>query len=287
MALRESTARTRELGAELRKVRETARYTGKELAWKLGWSASKVSRMETGDRNTSEVDAAVYAAFCGATGDELQRLLDLARECDDGHWLHARGDRLPDELRSLVVQETTAQLIVQYEPLVVPGLVQTEDYARALFDEADLVPKERIEPLVQVRMERQRLLRRPYAPKVTFFVHENALRMRVGTDRIMHEQMLHLLLVCATPPCRVRVVPASVGARISGTDAFVWMAHPEHNPVIYVDHLTSSLFLETREDVLAYRRVLDRLAVVALDEGQSRELLASLASVYDLEEGGA
>lgn len=281
MALRESTARTRELGAELRRVRESARYTGHELAKKLGWSPSKVSRMETGDRNASEVDAAVFLAFCGVTGDELHRLLDLSKESDDHHWLHARGERLPDELRSLVAQQTTAQVIIYYEPLVVPGLAQTENYARALFHETNLVPAEAIESRVRVRMQRQALLRRGHPLQVFFYVHENALRMPVGSDRIMHEQLLHLLLVCGAPPCTVRVIQARVGARTGAIGPFIWFGHPEHNPVIYTEHLTSSLFLEGRENVVAYRQMLDRLNVLALDEEQSREFLATLASEYD------
>jgi transcriptional regulator with XRE-family HTH domain len=279
-SLRESTARTRELGAELRRVREEARYAGSELARKLGWSPSKVSRMETGDRNTSEVDTAIYAAFCGVGGEALEHLLDLARENNDDYRLQARGERLPDELRSLIVLETTAEIIVYYEPMVVPGLAQSEDYARALFRDGDMVPEEGIEPRVRVRMERQRLVRRRYPPMITFFVHENALRTPVGDDQIMHEQLLHLLLLCAAPPCRLRVVPSSVGA-FAGIGPFTWMAHKEHNPVIYAEHLTTSVFLEGREDILAYRRLLDRLNVLALDEGQSRESLASLASEYD------
>lgn len=284
--LRDSTARTRELGAELRKIREAARYTGRELAFKLGWSQSKVSRMETGDREFSEVDAAVYAAFCGAMGDQLQRVRDLAQKVDDHYWLHARGERIPDELRSLIVQENLAQFLVKYDPLVIPGLTQTEEYARSLFKEAAIVPAERIEPLVEVRMDRQRLMGRQRPPQMTFYIHENALRMKVGTWPTMHEQLLHLLLISAAPHCQVRVVPRSAAAGVGTFGGFTWMGHREHNPVIYVGHLTTSLFLETREDGLAYRRILDQLNVVALDEGQSRECLANLASEYDREEGG-
>jgi transcriptional regulator with XRE-family HTH domain len=283
--LRESTARTRELGAELRRVREEARYTGHELALKLGWSASKVSRMETGARNTSEVDAAIYAAFCGAGPEKLGHLLELAAEPDTGYRLHPHGERLPDELRSLIALETTAQIIAYYEPMVIPGLLQTEDYARALFFETDLLPEDVIESRVHTRMQRQRLLRRRNPPAIAFFVHENALRLPVGGSRVMHEQLLHLLLISAAPPCRLRVVPVSAGARTSVTGPFIWMAHREHNPVIYVEHLTTSLFLETREDMQAYRRRLDRLSEIALDEGQSREFLADLASEFDREEG--
>jgi transcriptional regulator with XRE-family HTH domain len=279
MALRESTARTRELGAELRRVREGARYTGNDLALKLGWSASKVSRMETGARNTSPLDTATYVAFCGVSGPELDRLLELTRPTDE-YWLQPRGERLPDELRSLIALENTAQLLVYYEPMVVPGLLQTEDYARALFQEGGLLLAEGIEPRVRLRLDRQRLLRHLDAPTVTFFVHEHAVRTVVGDRRLMHEQLLHMLLVCAAPPCRLRVVPAGVGG-FAGVGQFTWAAHPDHNPVIYVEHLTTSLFLENRMDMLAYRGLLDRLTRLALNEGQSRELLANLASKYE------
>jgi transcriptional regulator with XRE-family HTH domain len=272
--LRESTARTRELGSELRRIREEARYTAHELAKKLGWSPSKVSRMETGDRNTTELEVAVFVAFCGVLGDDLARMLD------------PRGDRLPDELRSLIILEATAQILVYYEPIVIPGLVQTEDYARALFHETEVLPADAIEPRIRMRMERQRFLRRERPPKVTFFVHENALRMRVGDSRTMHEQMLHLLLTGAAPPCQLRVVPTSVGARTGAGGPFTWTARKENNPVIYVEHLTTSLFLEGREDMLAYRRRLDRLTELALNEGESREFLANLASEYEREVGG-
>jgi transcriptional regulator with XRE-family HTH domain len=284
--LRESTARTRELGAELRRVREAARYTGTELARKLGWSPSKVSRMETGDRTTTDVEVAAFGAFCGAVGNERHRLLFLAQKGDDNHWLHVRGESIADELRSVIALETTAQIIIYYEPIVIPGLVQTEDYARALFHEAGMVRAEDIESRVRVRMERQRRMRRRRNVEVTFFVHENALRMPVGSDRIMHEQMLHLLLACAAPPYVVRVMRASAGARTGAGGPFIWTAHKHHNPVICVEHLTTSLFLEERDEVLAYRHRIDRLREVALDEGQSREFLASLASEYDREEDG-
>ncbi|HEV8558652.1 MAG TPA: helix-turn-helix transcriptional regulator [Actinophytocola sp.] len=284
IAMRESTARTRELGRELRRIRESARYTGHELATKLGWSPSKISRMETGDRTTSEVDVAVYAAFCGAAGDELDHVLQLTQPTDDNHWLHVRGDHLPDELRSVIILENTAQTIAYYEPIVIPGLLQTEDYARALFHERDVLPLDAIDSRVRFRMARQHILALPNPPKITFFVHENALRMPVGNLLIMHEQMLHLLLTCATPQCRLRVVEASVGARTGANGPFMWTAHRNHNPVIYVEHLTTSMFLEGIDETLAYRRQLDRLSDIALDEGQSRQFLADLASEYDREE---
>jgi transcriptional regulator with XRE-family HTH domain len=286
MELRESTARTRELGAELRKAREAARYTGHELAKKLGWSPSKVSRIETGARGTSEVDAAIYLAFCGVMGSELHRVLDLARQADDNNWLHVRGERLPDQLRSLVVQETTAQFMLKFDPLVIPGLVQTEDYARALFRASKVMPEEAVESQVRARMDRQRLLRSQDPPRITFYVHENALCLPMGNHRVMHEQLLHLVLLCTASPFSVRVVRAGF-SEFAGVGPFTWFAHADHNPVIYAELLTTSLFLEGRDNIDAYRRILDLLSDLALDEAHSRSFLATLASDHDRpEEGG-
>lgn len=285
MELRESTARTRQLGAELRKAREAARYTGWELAKKLSWSQSKVSRMELGSRTCPEVDVAIFLAFCGVGGEELRRILDLAKECNDDYWLHTTGERMPKGLRSLVVQETTAQVITYYEPLIVPGLLQTEDYARALYHGLNLVPADQIPLLVEARMNRQTLLHREDPPKVWFFVHENALRAPIADDRIMHEQMLNLLLNTGGPPCRLRVVPTGM-VDVAGIGPFTFLAHQNHNPVIYTEQLTVSLFLEGPENVTVYRHVLDRLHEVALDERQSREFLAQRASEYERKTGG-
>lgn len=283
---RESTARTRELGAALRRTREAARYSGHDLAVLLGWSPSKVSRIETGIRPTSQLEVAVYGAFCGSAGDELDRLIHLATEIDDDHWLHAHGDQLPDELRSLIALEASAELLVYYEPMVIPGLVQSENYARALFDERDVLPKEVIESRVRVRIERQRMMgQRGHAPKVTFFIHENALRTMVGNAQIMHEQMLQLILMSSAPTYRVRVVPASVGVRTGASGPFTWTSHTEYNPVVYVENVTTSLFLEGREELSAYRSMVNRLTKLALDTEESGEFLASLASDYDREEG--
>lgn len=126
---RDSTTRSRELGAELRDVRERRGFTGTKLAELLGWSPGRISRMESGKRGMSEVDVATFLAYCGITGAELNRLLALCEDVFAATRMQRHGEHLPDELRSLVIQESTAEAIWEYEPLVVPGLLQTESYA--------------------------------------------------------------------------------------------------------------------------------------------------------------
>lgn len=284
---RNVAARSRELGGELRRARVGARLTALELAGKLGCSESKVTRMETGARGASEFDVTTFLAHCGASQREIRRVVGIARESDDSYRIRQHSEQLPDELRSLIAQETTADAISVYEPMLVPGLLQTEDYARSLFRRASLFPEESLELRVAARIERQGILRRRTAPQFTFFVHEQALRSIIGGDRVMHEQALHLVLTSGRAQCSIRVLlePAIPCGAFGG--GFRVMSYGEHKPLVYVESQTASLFLEDAADVSVYRNMLSKLAATALDGGQSRAWLAALASEYDRPEATA
>jgi transcriptional regulator with XRE-family HTH domain len=278
---RHTTTRSRQLGTELKRVRERAGFSATDLALALGWSVSKVARMENGERGASEVAVATYLAYLHVVGPEMKRLVAMCQEIWAKDWLKP----ISDELRTLVTHETTATLINQYEPLVVPGLLQTENYAAALFRAAGLIPEEAVDVRVQARLERQNLLRREWGVELNFFIPEPVLRATVGSPRVMNEQLLHMLLVSSRPWCSIRVVPASFSAGVLGSP-FQLMEYSNHAPVAYVENQTHSLFLEAPADLRVYRAVLSRLKAVTLDEGHSRELLASLANEYDVPEAG-
>jgi transcriptional regulator with XRE-family HTH domain len=286
MGIDDSTARGRELGGELRRLRAKAGFTGHSIARVLGWAPAKVSRLETGARDVSDMDLAIFLATCRVRPDDLKRLLDMHEEEANGYWLRPHGERLPAELRSLAVQETTAASIHNYEPLIVPGLAQAENYARALFHEVGLLPRDTIESRVRARMDRQGLLHRPRSPHFDFFIHEQALRLPVGGPQVMHEQMLHLVFLSSRSRCTIRVIPISAGGKCCAGGGFMLMEYIEYKPVVYVEAQTTSLFLERPEDIFVYREVLDHLARIALNAGDSRELFVSLASEYDLPEEG-
>lgn len=205
------------------------------------------------------------------------------RDADDGYWLRPHGARLPDELRSLVVQENlaTSTSISSFELARVPGLMQTEDYARALLQAVIPESPYGIEARVQARLSRQSLLRKHRPPRFVFLIHEQALRLPVGGARIMHEQLLQLVLAGSLPQVTVRVVPSSSGAHAGLGGPFHFMCYVQHPPVVYVENETASLFLEEPGDVRTYREILAKLSAIALDEGQSREWLAKLASDHD------
>lgn len=277
----ESSARRRELGSELRRLREKAGFQGKDIARTLGWAESKVSRVETGLRGITELEAAIYLATCRVPSDELKRLLDLHAEVENGVWLRRHNPRLPDELRSLIVQETTAAAISSYQPLIVPGLAQTEDYARSAFQEHGRFSDDGIELRVRARMQRQHLTRRPRPPRLQFFVHEQALRLPVGGMRVMHDQLLHLVLLNSLPHWSVRVLPTCTGVRGGAEGSFMLLEYAGFKPSVYVELHTAGLFLEQPDDIAAYREVLHRLAEVALNREESTAVLARLASEYD------
>lgn len=279
MGTHDSSARSREVGAELRKRREKARLTGTELGARLGWSVSKVSRMEAGLVGVSEVDAAIYLTYCGVHKEELDEVLDLVRAPDTDTWLQNHGTRLPDELKTLIYHETTASSISYYHPLNVPGLLQTEEYAQAVFEAAGRVAKDRIPIALQARMTRQEVLRRANPPDCVFYLHQNGLRSKVGSNRIMSTQLLQLVFLMSRPQYQIRVVPE--GAEPHDVGPFMLMGYKSHGPVVYVQSLTTSMFLEKREHIQAYKDVLHRLDHAALDTGESRTWLAQLASSFD------
>lgn len=277
-----STVRGREVGAGLRQRRTEAGMSGEELTRKLGWPIGKVSYAENGIRPLREVEMAEYLVGCGpVVRDDYERLLTLANEPDFGYWVRPHNLELPDELRSLVVQENLASDIGQYEPLVIPGLLQCESYIRALLHWGSSLPPEKLEQRVQARLERQRLLDQRLPPGTTFFLQERALRTVVGSPQVMHEQMLLLMMTASQRRCSIRVVRDSAGP-FSAFGAFRVMDYLDDHPsVAYTEGFTSGLFIDDATDIALYRRVLNRLDSAALGEAQSRSWLARLANAYD------
>lgn len=274
MSHRETTARARELGAELRRLREKSGYSSIELAKQLGWAASTVTRMETGVRLISEINLVHFAARAGASWQQLNDLQAMWRESQvPGYWL-------TDRFSSLVFHESIAVSAVTYQPIAVPGILQTEDYATGLTARAAKEP-DVCRHWVTARMERQRQLTRS---RNVFFIHEQALRLPVVSDALMNEQMIKLLLLSEHPQIDIRVVPVSSGAQAATGGEFIMFRFTDAHPLVFVDHGPVSLFLDDAEYVAAYDQQLTAMAEVALDRGQSREMLARLASEFDSSE---
>jgi transcriptional regulator with XRE-family HTH domain len=276
----QTTGRRREVGAELKRIRKQTNQPAYKVAANLGWTASHISRSEAGKRRVTDVDAGHYLGICGARTDELQELLKIVNEPDD-YRLQIHDGRIPDQLRTLIFFETTAAQIHNFQPIFIPGIAQTADYARAVFEEGGVEDPTSIEGFVQARVSRGKLLSSPKPPKCMYFIHENALRTPIGGPRVMCEQLLHLLFLGDNPACAIRVVPVSSGGRGVVNGAFQIFGYKEDPPLVYLQHETTSQFLETDEEVAHYRSILRRVATVALDGPESREFLAALASDYE------
>jgi transcriptional regulator with XRE-family HTH domain len=270
--------RSRELGEGLRQVMQDAGLTGKEAARLLDVSPSFVSMLLSGRRNASEVDVAAFLGVCRAKGAERDRLLALCREQDTPGWFQQHGSRLPKQLVTLIDYENKAVTISEFEAIVVPGLLQTGEYARAVISRSINVPPEEVGDRVAARLARQSLFSRERPAAFTFYLHESGLRLPVGGPAVMAEQLRHLQRMSQRSYLSLRVVPIALGAHAAMTGAFRLMEFAEFRPVTYLESETTSVFLERAVEIHAYRNILASLADTALTEGQSRELIAALAT---------
>jgi transcriptional regulator with XRE-family HTH domain len=277
------TACYRELGAELRKHREIAGLTGDQVAHATGWHRSKISRVEMGQVGISVVDTIHYLGACKVFAAEAKDLLKLCAEAEreSGYWLSPHGEWLEDSLSSLIYHEATADRSISYEPMVIPGLLQTKRYARVWIERTPGLSREAIEAAIRLREERQQILHRPRPGHFIFYLHEQALRLRVGSQTARHEQLLKLLFMAALPHVTLRVLPASAEALAVFGNPFRLFEYRDHNPLIYLDQVKTGLFLEDREFVAAYRRLLPKMSSVALGEAESRMFIADLANALD------
>ena len=275
---REPTIRSRELGEGLRRAMHNAGLTGKDVARLLDLSPSWVSRLISGKRNVTAVQASAFLAVCRAPSAERERLLEL---CDEQHtpgWFQQHGSRLPLQLVTLIDHENKAVAISSFVSTVMPGLLQTGDYTRALLKEAGRVPVDEIDARVAARLARQSLFSRDRPARFTFYLHEFVLRLPVGGPAVMIDQLQQLQRLSLRPYLTLRVVPASLGAHAATAGSFTLMEFAEFKPVVYLESETSSLFLEKPVEITAYQDILESLAQTALGEGESRELIATRAT---------
>jgi hypothetical protein len=275
---REPTIRSRELGEGLRRAVDKAGLNGVQAAYELGWSTSKVSRLLSGKRGGNEVEVSALLAVCKVKGKERGRLLALCQEQHTPGWFQQHGSRLPKQVLTLIDHEDKAIAISEFQAMLVPGLLQTGDYARAVISHNVNVPAEEVEERVAARLARQSLFSRERPAQFTFYLHEALLRLPIGGPAVMSDQLHHLLRMSVRSYVTLRVLPTSLGAHAGLSGPFTLMEFSDFRPVVYLDSETSSLFLEKPEEAAAYRRILGVLAGTVLDEGQSRELIATVAT---------
>ncbi|MGH3830151.1 MAG: DUF5753 domain-containing protein [Pseudonocardiaceae bacterium] len=234
-------------------------------------------------RHATPVQVSAFLSMCRLTGTERDRLLNLCEDQRTPGWLQQHGSQLPAQLTTLINHESKAVVISDFQSTVVPGLLQTGDYARALLQEAGRVPAAEIDDRVAARLARKILFSRERPAAFRFYLHEFVLRLVVGGPAVMVEQLDHLHWMSLRPYLTLRVVPAALGGHAATAGSFTLMEFPEFKPLVYLESETSSLFLERPEEITAYRSILGGLAKTALGEEESRQLIATLATELSAE----
>ncbi|BBC95396.1 MULTISPECIES: helix-turn-helix domain-containing protein [Actinomycetes] len=276
------TVRRRRLGQELRKLREQKNMTAEEVAERLLVSQSKISRLENGRRSISQRDV---RDLCGVYEVEDQRVVDslmeMARDSRQQGWWHTFGD-IPYSV--YIGLETDAESLRVYEPQIVTGLLQTPAYAEALVRGA--LPETsaaEIEKRVGVRMRRQERITTENDPlRLWIVLDEAALHRVVGGKRVMREQLEHLLKLSELPHVTVQVMPFEVGAHpgLNGQYAILEFADAADSSVVYLEGVTSDLYLEKAQDVQKYAVMYEHLRAQSLSVEASRQLIDETAQRY-------
>lgn len=272
--------RRRRLGEELRRLRDLAGLTSGEAARMAGWHQSKVSRIETGRSSVSPQDVTLLLDLYDVRDKALRDLLaTLAGRGSSRGWWHDFRDVLPVEYRDFISLETGATRVRTLENSVVPGLLQTADYARALTrDVMPHLPEHEVEALVDVRTTRQAVLRQDPPLELWAVLDEAVLRRGVGGAQVMEGQLRRLEEASELPHVRVQVLPFSAGGHTGVTNSFVIFSFPRiaDLDVVVVDHLTSSLYVDRKEDVAAYTAAYTRLRARALPREESAAMIAAI-----------
>lgn len=276
------TVRRRRLGQELRRLRELKGMTAEEVAERLLVSQSKISRLENGRRSISQRDV---RDLCGVYEVEDHRIVDslmqMAKDSRQQGWWHAFGD-IPYSV--YIGLETDAASLRVYESQIVPGLLQTRPYAEALIQGA--LPETSttdVDKRVQVRLRRQERISTEENPlRLWAVLDEAALHRIVGNRQVMREQLEHLAEMSQLPHITVQVLPYEVGAHpgLNGQYAILEFPDAADSSVVYIEGVTSDLYLEKAADVQKYSVMYEHLRAQALNVDQSRQFISDIAKEY-------
>ncbi len=288
----ETTLPRRQLGRLLRDARTRAGLSLEVAARTLGWGNATISRLENGRNKTVRAtDLDALGGLYGVDAEDLVAWKELAGQAPVRSWLRTYGAVLNPKFNTYIELESAARELAIFQPLIMPGLLQTRDYAQAMnrvvqprYSDADL------EQLAAVRARRQHLLTRPWNPcKLTAVIHENALRTIVGNPQVMADQCRHAADMSTRDNIELRILRQEAGLP-TGTlvTPFIVMTFPKNSrgkpvepPVIYAESYTGDTYLEKRDDVQRCRRTFRTLTEATMDARSSRTLLRELARSYN------
>lgn len=262
------------LGAEVRRLRERTGRKIREVADELGWSQSKLSRLETASSGVKDQDLVRLLGLYGVADDERTRIRSLAQE-----QRHRRStSALPDAYETYVRLEETATAISIYGAIVVPGLLQTPEYAAAVFKATPTPEDHFIKERMTTRMVRQAVLGLQPPPRLQVVIDEAVLRRPIGGDDVMRRQMLRLRELSERPDMTIQILPFAVGAHPALTGQFAILDFASDGPPhVFCDGLTGGVLRGKAEDVQRYRACFSKLTTLALNVEESVQMFAAIA----------
>ena len=275
------TVRLRRLAAELRRLRAEAGLSREEVATVTAVDPATLYRIETARARRPQRRTLLAILACyGVDADTQAELLALSRESDRPGLLQPYHDELPAQYATYIGFEAEARTMTNYESLFVPGLLQTEDYARAVIAGVMWTASpEEVEQRVLARIDRQALFQRADPPRVWAVVDEAALHRAVGGSAVMQAQLRHLAEAATRPYITLQVIGFKVGAHPGMPGSFILLDFPDpaDPAVVYIDSMAGDLFLEADADIRRYRSITDSLRALALAPADSLRLLSDLA----------
>nr|WP_237710977.1 helix-turn-helix transcriptional regulator [Saccharopolyspora spinosa] len=270
------TARRLVLGSQLRRLREASGISREDAGYSIRGSGSKISRLELGRVGFKERDVADLLNLYGVTDEsEHESFLDLVRRSNEPGWWHRFNDLMPSWFQDYVGLEESAARIQTYEIQFVPGLLQTEKYARAVAIQGrPEFPADELDRRVRLRMQRQKLFTQPKAPRLWAVIDESVLHRPIGGREVLREQIQFLLDATAMSAVTLQILPFELGrSGAEGAFTILRFAEPELPDIVYLEHLCGALYLDRPDEVEVYSKVSHRLAVDAETPEETRKTL--------------
>lgn len=275
------------LGSKLRRLREASGITRDAAGYVIRGSSSKISRLERGRVSFKERDVADLLTLYGTTDEqERESFLALVRQANAPGWWREYGDVLPNWFETYLGLEQAATVIRTYEPALVPGLLQTEDYARAVIQLRHLqASTDDVERRVELRMARQEFLTQHGAPYLWVALDESALRRMWGSRAVQRAQLRHLIEMAQQPNITLQVVPFHVGgpAAVGGPFTILRFSEPGLPDIVYLEQLASALYLDKERDTVGYLAIMDSLCIEAESSDASIGFLCRMIEDLNLQ----
>ncbi|MCT9005231.1 helix-turn-helix domain-containing protein [Streptomyces rhizosphaerihabitans] len=273
------TTRRRQLGADLRRLRERKKLTLEEAGARVGISKATLSRYETKEGTVKWPAVDALCREYGTTDEERLALVELAKGAKIQGWWRSLADPIPESMNLMLTLEDEVVREDHYACMYIPGLLQTRGYAEAVHRASEMqCPEKEVQHMVDIRMKRQDLLHRDEPPHIWCVIDEAAIRRSVGGRKVMHEQLQHLLTMSEQPHITIQVLTFSTGAHAAAVGSFAILRGPTLElDVVYVDVLSGGLFMEKPQELERYRLAFQYLSAQALDLESSAALIGRIS----------